>query len=130
MSLREQKARGRRYRLWGAALAVINEGRTGVEGVLEEIDRKVKALQEEVGSAEKRVADVAASRRFYLAFGERAGFGLRDDTPERAQFAPHGGAGSFSVVAGDAPTEHVRMAFPGGDAGEQRDPDGNLAETV
>ena len=76
------------------------------------------------------MADVAASCRFYLAFGERAGFGLRDDTPDRAQFAPEGGAGSFSDVAGEAPTEHVRMAFPGGDAGEERDPDGNVAETV
>lgn len=57
---RDQKSRGRRYRLWGAALAVIDEGRTGVEGALEEIDRKVKTLQDEVGSAGKRIMDVAS----------------------------------------------------------------------
>lgn len=57
---REQQAQGRRSRLRGAALAVIDEGRTGVEGVLGEIDRKVKVLHEEAGAAEKRVRDIAS----------------------------------------------------------------------
>jgi|SRR5918998_6874486 catechol 2,3-dioxygenase-like lactoylglutathione lyase family enzyme len=65
-----------------------------------------------------RVADVATARTHYLGVGERAGFGLRDDTPERAQFAPADGPGSFSVVAGEHPTEHLRMAFAGGTVAE------------
>ena len=59
-----------------------------------------------------RVADVAASRRFYETIAPYAGFRLRKDTPERAQFA--GDSGSFSVVAG-TPTEHVHLAFPAAD---------------
>ena len=56
-----------------------------------------------------RVADVAASKRFYETIAPYAGFRLRTDTPERAQFA--GDDGSFSVVLG-TPTQHVHMAFP------------------
>ncbi|HEV2711622.1 MAG TPA: VOC family protein [Gaiellaceae bacterium] len=59
-----------------------------------------------------RVADVAASKRFYEAVAPHAGFRLRRDTPDRAQFA--GSSGSFSVVAG-TPTEHLHMAFPATD---------------
>ncbi len=55
-----------------------------------------------------RVADVAASKRFYETVAPHAGFRLETDTPERAQFA--GESGSFSVVAGTA-TERVHMAF-------------------
>jgi catechol 2,3-dioxygenase-like lactoylglutathione lyase family enzyme len=61
-----------------------------------------------------RVADVAASRAFYLAVAPFAGFEIRDDTPDRVQFV--GGGRSFSVVSG-SPTEHVHLAFPAaGDA--------------
>ena len=56
-----------------------------------------------------RVADVAASKRFYETVAPHAGFRLRYDGPERAQFA--GESGSFSVVAG-TPTENVHLAFP------------------
>jgi catechol 2,3-dioxygenase-like lactoylglutathione lyase family enzyme len=56
-----------------------------------------------------RVADVAASRRFYLAIAPHAGIRLGDDTPERVQF--RAGRGSFSLVADGTPTEHVHMAF-------------------
>jgi predicted lactoylglutathione lyase len=56
-----------------------------------------------------RVADVAASKRFYETVAPHAGFRLNADTPDRAQFVGEGG--SFSVVSG-APTEHVHMAFP------------------
>jgi catechol 2,3-dioxygenase-like lactoylglutathione lyase family enzyme len=59
-----------------------------------------------------RVADVAASREFYEAVAPHAGFRLRHDSAERAQFA--GSSGSFSLVAG-TPTEHVHMAFPADD---------------
>jgi len=59
-----------------------------------------------------RVADVAAAKRFYETVAPDAGFRLRRDTPELAQFA--GGSGSFSVVSG-TPTEHVHMAFPASD---------------
>ena len=56
-----------------------------------------------------RVADVAAAKRFYETVAPHAGFHLRTDTAERAQFV--GVSGSFSVVLG-TPTEHVHMAFP------------------
>jgi catechol 2,3-dioxygenase-like lactoylglutathione lyase family enzyme len=56
-----------------------------------------------------RVADVAAAKRFYELVAPHAGFSLRNDSPERAQFA--GGGGSFSLLAG-RPSEHVHLAFP------------------
>ena len=56
-----------------------------------------------------RVRDVPASKRFYETIARYAGFRLRRDLPERAQFK--GGSGTFSVVAG-TPTEHLHMAFP------------------
>jgi catechol 2,3-dioxygenase-like lactoylglutathione lyase family enzyme len=56
-----------------------------------------------------RVADVAASKRFYETVAPHAGFRLKHDAPDRAQFA--GASGSFSLVAGP-PTEHVHLAFP------------------
>ena len=57
-----------------------------------------------------RVADVEASKRFYEAIAAHAHIGLGTDTPERVSF--NGERGSFSVVAGDHPTENVHMAFP------------------
>jgi catechol 2,3-dioxygenase-like lactoylglutathione lyase family enzyme len=63
-----------------------------------------------------RVADVEAARRFYETIAPHAGLRLRTDTPERAQFA--GDTGSFSLVAGAAPTEHVHMAFGTTDDGD------------
>jgi len=59
-----------------------------------------------------RVADVAASRAFYLLVAPHAGFEMRDDTPDRVQFV--GGGRSFSVVAG-SPAECVHLAFPATD---------------
>ena len=59
-----------------------------------------------------RVADVAASKAFYESVGAHAGFRLDADTPERAQFL--GDGASFSVVAGERPTEGLHMAFPVG----------------
>jgi catechol 2,3-dioxygenase-like lactoylglutathione lyase family enzyme len=56
-----------------------------------------------------RVAEVGAAKRFYEVVAPYAGFRLRRETPERAQFV--GESGSFSVVAG-SPTEHVHLAFP------------------
>jgi catechol 2,3-dioxygenase-like lactoylglutathione lyase family enzyme len=56
-----------------------------------------------------RVADVAASRRFYETIAPHAGLRLRTGTPERAQFA--GASGSFSVLSGATRTEHLHMAF-------------------
>jgi catechol 2,3-dioxygenase-like lactoylglutathione lyase family enzyme len=60
-----------------------------------------------------RVADVAASKRFYETIAPHAGLRLDQDRPERAQFA--GSSGTFSVVRGEAPTENVHMAFRTGD---------------
>jgi catechol 2,3-dioxygenase-like lactoylglutathione lyase family enzyme len=74
-----------------------------------------------------RVADVAASKRFYEAIVPRAGFRLGTDTPERAQF--RGESGSFSVLTG-TPTEHLEMAFPASEHDELVDPDGNLVKLV
>ncbi len=59
-----------------------------------------------------RVADVAASTAFYATVAPHAGFRLRAETPERAQFA--GDSGSFSLVAGE-PTAPVHVAFGVGD---------------
>src|SRR3954447_4430592 len=57
-----------------------------------------------------RVGDVGAAKRFYLAAAPYTGFRMTDDDdPERVQFA--GAAGSFSVVAGGRPTEHLYMSF-------------------
>jgi catechol 2,3-dioxygenase-like lactoylglutathione lyase family enzyme len=61
-----------------------------------------------------RVADVAAAKRFYEAVAPHAGFRLKHESPDRAQFTT--GNGSFSVVSG-TPSEHVHMAFPVGDNG-------------
>ena len=60
-----------------------------------------------------RVANVAASRRFYETVGPHAGLRAGRETSDRARFLVDGG-GSFSVVAGP-PTEHVHMAFPAAD---------------
>jgi catechol 2,3-dioxygenase-like lactoylglutathione lyase family enzyme len=56
-----------------------------------------------------RVRDVAASRGFYALVGRHAGFGLKRELRDRAQFA--GATGTFSVVEGP-PTENVHVAFP------------------
>ena len=56
-----------------------------------------------------RVRDVAESKRFYETIAPAAGLRLGDDTPERVSF--RGAEGRFSLVAGDASTEHVHMAF-------------------
>ena len=59
-----------------------------------------------------RVADIAASRRFYETIAPHAGFRLRRDLPDRTQFA--GNTGSFSVVRG-SPAQNVHLAFPAAD---------------
>ncbi|HEX6702576.1 MAG TPA: VOC family protein [Gaiellaceae bacterium] len=61
-----------------------------------------------------RVADVAASKRFYETIARFSGFRLRADEPDRASFAGQGG--SFSLVSGE-PTEHLHVAFPAEDNG-------------
>ena len=74
-----------------------------------------------------RVADVAASKRFYETLAARARFRLADDTPERARFT--GESGSFSVLSG-TPTERVQMAFPASEDATLLDPDGNSVQLV
>jgi catechol 2,3-dioxygenase-like lactoylglutathione lyase family enzyme len=77
-----------------------------------------------------RVADVARSKAFYEELAPYAGFRLKTDRPERAQFSD--GNGSFSLVAGDHLTENLHMAFPAsGDPPPDIalvDPDGNTVE--
>jgi catechol 2,3-dioxygenase-like lactoylglutathione lyase family enzyme len=62
-----------------------------------------------------RVADVAASKRFYETIAPYAGLRLSEDTPDRVHFA--GAGGSFSIVRG-TPTENLHVAFPTGDDGD------------
>jgi catechol 2,3-dioxygenase-like lactoylglutathione lyase family enzyme len=56
-----------------------------------------------------RVADLAASKRFYDTIAPHAGLRLRHDGADRVQFT--GTSGSFSLVPG-APTENLHLAFP------------------
>ena len=58
-----------------------------------------------------RVADRAASQRFYETIAPFGGFHLAGDR-EHAHFV--GAGGSFTLVEG-APTEHVHIAFPASD---------------
>jgi catechol 2,3-dioxygenase-like lactoylglutathione lyase family enzyme len=59
-----------------------------------------------------RVADLAASKRFYEEVAPQTGFRLRHEAPDRGTFA--GESGSFSVVQG-TPTEYLHMAFAASD---------------
>jgi catechol 2,3-dioxygenase-like lactoylglutathione lyase family enzyme len=61
-----------------------------------------------------RVADLAASKRFYEAVAPYTGFELRVETPSRASF--QGERAGFSIVAGP-PTENAHIAFPAHDDG-------------
>jgi catechol 2,3-dioxygenase-like lactoylglutathione lyase family enzyme len=56
-----------------------------------------------------RVSDVDASTRFYETVGPAAGFRVGSELDGRTLFACV--SGSFSVVAGDKPTENVHLAF-------------------
>ena len=56
-----------------------------------------------------RVSDVDASTRFYETVSPAAGFRVGRETGERTLFACV--SGSFSVLAGDEPTEHLHLAF-------------------
>jgi catechol 2,3-dioxygenase-like lactoylglutathione lyase family enzyme len=56
-----------------------------------------------------RVSDVDASTRFYETVSPAAGFRVGRETGERTMFACV--SGSFSVLAGDEPTENVHLAF-------------------
>ena len=60
-----------------------------------------------------RVSDVETATRFYETVGPAAGFRVGSESAERTQFACV--SGSFSVVAGEQPTEHVHLAFGAGD---------------
>ena len=60
-----------------------------------------------------RVSDVEAATRFYETVGPAAGFRVGSESAERTQFACV--SGSFSVVAGEHPTEHVHLAFGASD---------------
>jgi predicted lactoylglutathione lyase len=57
-----------------------------------------------------RVADVEASTRFYETIAPVAGLFVRRRTDDRTQIV--GESGSFSLVAGEEPTENVHIAFP------------------
>ena len=59
-----------------------------------------------------RVADVAASKRFYETIADTAGIRVAADTADLVRF--EGPNGTFSLLAGE-PTENLHMAFPAGD---------------
>ncbi len=56
-----------------------------------------------------RTRDVAAQKRFYETVAPVVGIRVVHDEPERVRFTD--GAGSFTFVAGEQPTEHVHLAF-------------------
>jgi catechol 2,3-dioxygenase-like lactoylglutathione lyase family enzyme len=56
-----------------------------------------------------RTRDVAAQKAFYEAVARVVGLRLVHDDPDRVRFSD--GAGSFTFVAGDEPTERVHLAF-------------------
>lgn len=60
-----------------------------------------------------RVSDLDAATRFYETVGPAAGFRVGRELGDRTLFACV--SGSFSVVAGGAPTEHVHLAFSADD---------------
>ena len=60
-----------------------------------------------------RVSDIEASTHFYEIVGPAAGFRVGSESAERTQFACV--SGSFSVVAGEQPSEHVHLAFAAAD---------------
>jgi catechol 2,3-dioxygenase-like lactoylglutathione lyase family enzyme len=80
-----------------------------------------------------RVADVAASRRFYADLAPHAGLRHGSDAPDRAQFVGAGGlfslvrarAGGRMGIADTPVTEHVALAFPADVERTLRDPDRN-----
>jgi catechol 2,3-dioxygenase-like lactoylglutathione lyase family enzyme len=57
-----------------------------------------------------RVADLAASKRFYETIAAHSHLRLREEEADRVQFANVDAAGSFSLVRG-TPTGHLHMAF-------------------
>ncbi len=61
-----------------------------------------------------RVADLAASRRFYETIAPDAGLRLGHAGPDRVQF--RGASGPFTLVPG-VPTENLHQAFATGDDG-------------
>ena len=60
-----------------------------------------------------RVSDVEKATQFYETVGPAAGFRVGSESAERTQFACV--SGSFSVVAGERPTENVHLAFGASD---------------
>ena len=60
-----------------------------------------------------RVSDIEASTRFYETVGPAAGFRVGSESADRTQFACV--SGSFSVVAGERPSENVHLAFAAND---------------
>jgi catechol 2,3-dioxygenase-like lactoylglutathione lyase family enzyme len=60
-----------------------------------------------------RVSDVDAATTFYETVGPAAGFRVGSELGNRTRFACV--SGSFSVVAGDNPTENVHLAFAAND---------------
>jgi len=75
-----------------------------------------------------RVADLAASKRFYEGLAPRASFRLVADLPDRVRFSSS--HGSLSVVNG-RPTENVHLALRGTEESAQlSDPDGNSIELI
>jgi catechol 2,3-dioxygenase-like lactoylglutathione lyase family enzyme len=83
-----------------------------------------------------RVADLAATRRFYEAIAPSLGLHIRSSS-RAERFHVSAGDRSFALVAGEPITANVHLAFPAPDDGTVReyaayvlDPDGNNVEAV
>jgi catechol 2,3-dioxygenase-like lactoylglutathione lyase family enzyme len=63
----------------------------------------------EIDHAWFRSRDIAAQRRFYETVAPVVGLRVAHDEPHRVRLTD--GEGSFTFVTGDAPTEHVHLAF-------------------
>jgi catechol 2,3-dioxygenase-like lactoylglutathione lyase family enzyme len=61
-----------------------------------------------------RVSDLAAARAFYEAVAPYGGYHPAYERPDRVGFAGTA-SGAFSLVAGDAPSQHVHIAFGAAD---------------
>lgn len=81
-------------------------------GSVEAVHRDGRRTDGNVDHVWLRVADVAASRRFYDAVAPHAPIRRATDTDERVSYVRDGdGGGTFSLVAGGARTEDAHLAF-------------------
>jgi catechol 2,3-dioxygenase-like lactoylglutathione lyase family enzyme len=77
-----------------------------------------------------RVADVAASKRFYAELAPKAGLRIVHDAPDRVRFTKGPNSGSFSVLRDGPPAAGVELALAATANWQATDPDGNRVQLV